>query len=131
MVGWYSFLVVSVVLLSTIGRCRGKVDCLIDDEKGWFEPTNVYQCEDNAKCCKEYGNPSCCAEKDKSAIVRDQAILWGGLLGFLTVLGIIVFCRRSDFYVMENNLSSKFRCCRPSSKKPPAEETKDRHPAKH
>ncbi|XP_067125538.1 uncharacterized protein [Centruroides vittatus] len=131
MVGSFRYLLLSITLLFMFRWCAGKVDCLIDDEVGWFEPTNVYQCEDNAKCCKEYGNPSCCAEKDKSAIVRDQAILWGGLLGFLTVLGMIVFCRRSDFYVMESNIGSKLKCCGKSSEKQPLEETKENQIPKH
>lgn len=28
-------------------------------------------------------------------------MLWGGLFGFLSFLGIVVYCRRKDFYVLE------------------------------
>ncbi|GIX87806.1 uncharacterized protein CEXT_705131 [Caerostris extrusa] len=53
---------------------------MIDSEKGWYDMDNVYTCEENQRCCKEYGNPSCCAEKNKWLIVKDQLVLWGGLL---------------------------------------------------
>lgn len=46
-----------------------KKDCMIDEAVGWFEMDNVYTCEENQRCCKEYGNPSCCAEKNKWLIV--------------------------------------------------------------
>ncbi|KFM69199.1 hypothetical protein X975_22081, partial [Stegodyphus mimosarum] len=94
-----------IVVLAVISvytwRCEAKKDCMIDSEKGWFDMDNVYTCEDNQRCCKEYGNPSCCAEKNKWLIVKDQLILWGGLFGFLSFLGLIVYCRRRDFYVLE------------------------------
>ncbi|GIY35505.1 uncharacterized protein CDAR_239671 [Caerostris darwini] len=80
-----------------------KKDCMIDSEKGWYDMDNVYTCEENQRCCKEYGNPSCCAEKNKWLIVKDQLVLWGGLFGFLSFLGLIVYCRRHDFYVLEGN----------------------------
>lgn len=34
---------------------------------------------------------------------KDQLILWGGLFGFLSFLGLVVYCRRKDFYVLEGS----------------------------
>ncbi|XP_076350990.1 uncharacterized protein LOC143247203 isoform X1 [Tachypleus tridentatus] len=87
-------------------------DCMVDESKGWFDPNNVYQCQESHQCCQEYGKPSCCGQKDKTEVIRQQAILWGGLFGFLTLLGLIVFCRRSDIYMLEGApLSQRCRCC--------------------
>lgn len=85
-----------------------KKDCLIDKEKGWFDPSNVYQCVDS-DCCKEYGKHSCCAKKPKSEIVQEQLLLWGGLLGFLLLLAVIIYCRRKDVQIFEGrSLRCKF-----------------------
>ncbi|XP_013782589.1 uncharacterized protein LOC106466833 [Limulus polyphemus] len=101
-------LLLSMVIL-TFGAQR---DCMVDESKGWFVTNNVYQCQESQQCCREYGKPSCCGEKDKTEIIKQQAILWGGLFGFLTLLGLIVFCRRSDIYVLEGApLSQRCRCC--------------------
>ncbi|KAK8784903.1 hypothetical protein V5799_008732 [Amblyomma americanum] len=85
-----------------------KKDCLIDKEKGWFDPSNVYQCV-NSDCCTEYGKHSCCAKKPKSEIVQEQLLLWGGLLGFLLLLAVIIYCKRKDVQIFEGrSLRCKF-----------------------
>ncbi|XP_050050300.1 uncharacterized protein [Dermacentor andersoni] len=85
-----------------------KKDCLIDKEKGWFDPSNVYQCM-NSDCCTEYGKHSCCAKKAKSEIIQEQLLLWGGLLGFLLLLAVIIYCKRKDVQIFEGrSLRCKF-----------------------
>ncbi|KAF8784794.1 uncharacterized protein LOC129958923 [Argiope bruennichi] len=100
---WLSFLVAVCLITYYTWSCEAKKDCMIDSEIGWYDIDNVYTCEENQRCCKEYGNPSCCAEKNKWLIVKDQLILWGGLFGFLSFLGLVVYCRRHDFYVLEGS----------------------------
>ncbi|KAL1434354.1 hypothetical protein MTO96_011976 [Rhipicephalus appendiculatus] len=85
-----------------------KKDCLIDKAKGWFDPSNVYQCV-NSDCCTEYGKHSCCAKKAKSEIIQEQLLLWGGLLGFLLLLAVIIYCKRKDVQIFEGrSLRCKF-----------------------
>ncbi|OQR75101.1 hypothetical protein BIW11_08644 [Tropilaelaps mercedesae] len=85
------------------GGASGKKECMIDasNPRGWFDPANVYTCKLTQTCCKEYGNPSCCASKPTSEIVQEQLLLWGGLFSFLTVLAVLIYCRRTDVRLCE------------------------------
>lgn len=100
-------------LLWFLGFCcccsdAAKKDCLISKEKGWFDPSNVYQCS-NSDCCTEFGRHSCCAKKDQADIIREQLLLWGGLLGFLVLLAVIIYCKRKDVQIFEGrSLRCKF-----------------------
>ncbi|XP_028966443.1 uncharacterized protein LOC100897291 [Galendromus occidentalis] len=78
-----------------------KKECMIDASKGWFDPSNVYSCLSAQKCCKEYGKPSCCASKPTLEIVQEQLLLWGGLFSFLTLLAVLIYCRRTDVRLCE------------------------------
>lgn len=55
--------------LSSRGRGKSKVDCMINPSKGFYNPTNVYQCHVTQKCCLEYAKPSCCGSKSTTQIM--------------------------------------------------------------
>lgn len=42
---------------------RDKVECLIDETKGFKNAANIYQCASRQTCCFEYAKPSCCGSK--------------------------------------------------------------------
>lgn len=42
---------------------KDKIDCLIDETKGYKNAANVYQCSSRQTCCFEYAKPSCCGSK--------------------------------------------------------------------
>lgn len=48
---------------------EGKIDCLIDSQKGFSNPANVYQCQAGQKCCEEFAKPSCCGSKPTTLIM--------------------------------------------------------------
>lgn len=118
-----------------------RIECTIDEKKGVNNPLNIYQCEKFQKCCLEYGKPSCCGLKSIHQIMwvqkeviylcpcvsfiiicclfctirKEQLTLWGGMLGFVTIIILIFFCRRADIYCHEEWLLIKRFCrCRKS-----------------
>lgn len=54
---------------STEKVSQDKIDCLIDQKKGFSNPSNVYQCPRIQRCCFEYAKPSCCGSKPVSLIL--------------------------------------------------------------
>lgn len=57
------------VPMSSRGKSKSKIDCMIDAKKGFNNPTNVYQCHVTQKCCLEYAKPSCCGSKSTTQIM--------------------------------------------------------------
>ena len=55
--------------MSSRGKSKSKIDCMIDPAKGFTNPTNVYQCHVTQKCCLEYAKPSCCGSKSTTQIM--------------------------------------------------------------
>ncbi|XP_074594397.1 uncharacterized protein LOC141849815 [Brevipalpus obovatus] len=96
------FTIISAARKANKVKKSDKIDCLIVTDKGFGDPQNVYQCETFQVCCIEYNKPSCCGVKPTAQIIKEQVILWGGLLAFLIILALIVWCRMNDFYVMES-----------------------------
>lgn len=48
---------------SSKGKSKDKVECLIDESKGFKNAANIYQCASRQTCCFEYARPSCCGSK--------------------------------------------------------------------
>ncbi|KAJ6216823.1 hypothetical protein RDWZM_007980 [Blomia tropicalis] len=73
--------------------------CLINEQLGYSDPANIYQCKPPLKCCTEYSKPSCCGGKPSLQIIKEQVTLWGGLFAILLAIASIVYCRKNDLNI--------------------------------
>ncbi len=63
---WKSLILLEIFYFSVV-ECG--MDCLINEDRGYSDPTNIYQCKNELKCCLEYAKPSCCGSKPAAQIL--------------------------------------------------------------
>lgn len=49
-----------VMVLFSFTGVTISIECLKDEDEGWTNPNNIYQCADDKDCCLDDGVMACC-----------------------------------------------------------------------